>query len=326
MSKRIRSHAEAGGELLGDLGLADAGRAREQIAADRLLRLAQAGAGKLDRRGQRLDRLVLTVDRGFQRLLEMLEHLGVVLRHRLRRNPRHGGDGGLDLLDADGLLAPALRQQHLGRARFVDHVDRLVGQLAVVDVARRQLDRRLDGVVGVFELVIGLEIRLEPLHDLDGVGDRRLVDVDLLEAPHQRAVLFEILPVFLVGGRADAAHVAGGERGLEQVGCIHRAARGGAGADHGVDLVDEHDRARIGLDLLDHLLEALFEVAAVAGAGQQRAHVEREDGRVLQHVRHLAVHDAAGEALGDRGLADPGLAHEQRVVLLAAAQHLDACG
>ena len=30
------------GELLGDLGLADAGRAGEQIVADRLLRIAQA--------------------------------------------------------------------------------------------------------------------------------------------------------------------------------------------------------------------------------------------------------------------------------------------
>src|ERR1700726_3058496 len=30
-------------------GLADAGRAREQVTADRLFRLAQAGAGELDR-------------------------------------------------------------------------------------------------------------------------------------------------------------------------------------------------------------------------------------------------------------------------------------
>ena len=54
--------AERGGELPGDLGLADAGRAREQVAADRLLRFAQTGAGELDRRGERLDRRVLAVD------------------------------------------------------------------------------------------------------------------------------------------------------------------------------------------------------------------------------------------------------------------------
>ena len=54
--RHVEAHqldAERRGELLGHLGLADAGRAREQVAADRLLRLAQAGAGQLDRRGQR---------------------------------------------------------------------------------------------------------------------------------------------------------------------------------------------------------------------------------------------------------------------------------
>ena len=38
------------GELLGDFGLADTGRTREQIAADRLLAIPQTGARELDRR------------------------------------------------------------------------------------------------------------------------------------------------------------------------------------------------------------------------------------------------------------------------------------
>ena len=77
------------------------------------------------------------------------------------------------------------------------------------------------------------------------------------------------------------------------------------------------------LDLLHHGLQALLEVAAIARAGQQRAHVEREDGGVLQHLGHLAVDDLARQAFGDGGLADAGIADEQRVVLLPAAQHLD---
>ena len=113
------------------------------------------------------------------------------------------------------------------------------------------------------------------------------------------------------------------KRRLEQVRRIHRAAGGGAGADHGVDLVDEQDRAGIGLKLLDDLLEPLLEIAAIARAGKQRAHVEREHGRVAQHVGHFAVDDAARQPFGDRGLADAGIADEQRIVLRAAAQHLN---
>ena len=90
-----------------------------------------------------------------------------------------------------------------------------------------------------------------------------------------------------------------------------------------MDFVDEQDRARIVLELLDHLLQPLLEIAAVAGAGQQRAHVEREDGGVVQHFGHVALDDALGEALGDRRLADAGIADIERVVLGAAAQHLD---
>ena len=195
-----------------------------------------------------------------------------------------------------------------------------------MDVARRKLDRRLDRLVGVFEAVIVLEIGLEAFQDLDRVRDRRLVHVDLLEPAHQRAILLEVLAVFLVGGRADAAQRAAGERGLEQVRGIHRAARGRARADHGVDLVDEHDRARGRLELLDDLLEPLLEIAAIARAGEQRAHVEREHGRVAQHFRHFAVDDAARQTFGDRRLADAGVADEQRIVLLAAAQHLDGAG
>ena len=154
-------------------------------------------------------------------------------------------------------------------------------------------------------------------------GMRRLVDVDLLEAADQRAVLLEELAVFLVGGRADAAELAGGERRLQQVRGVHRAAGGRAGADHGVDLVDEHDGVFVRLELLDDLLQPLLEIAAIARAGEQRAHVEREDRGAFQHLRHVALDDLLGEPLGDRGLADAGIADIERVVLGAAAEHLD---
>ena len=90
-----------------------------------------------------------------------------------------------------------------------------------------------------------------------------------------------------------------------------------------MDLVDEHDGAGIGLDLAHHGLEPLLEITAVAGSGEESAHVELEDGGIGQHLRHVAHDDAAREALGDGCLADTGIADEERVVLLPAAQHLD---
>jgi hypothetical protein len=106
--------------------------------------------------------------------------------------------------------------------------------------------------VGVAQVVVFLEMRLQAHQDLDRIGHRGFVHVDLLEPAAQRAVLFEVLAEFLVGGRAHAAQLAALKRGFQQVRGIHRAARGGAGADHGVDLVDEQDRVGVILKLFHH--------------------------------------------------------------------------
>ena len=69
------------------------------------------------------------------------------------------------------------------------------------------------------------------------------------------------------------------------------------------------------LDLLQHGLEPFLELAAVLGAGDHRAEVERDELLVPQRLRHVAGDDALGQALDDRGLADPGLTDQHRVVL-----------
>ena len=85
-------------------------------------------------------------------------------------------------------------------------------------------------------------------------------------------------------------------------------------------------RPSAALDLVEHRLEALLELAPVLRAGDERAHVEREDRPVAQALGHVAAHDALGEALDDRGLADAGVADQHRVVLRLAREDLDRRG
>ena len=61
-----------------------------------------------------------------------------------------------------------------------------------------------------------------------------------LEAALERGVLLDVLAVLVERGRADAAQLAARERRLEHVRGVDRAF-GGAGADDGVQLVDEED-------------------------------------------------------------------------------------
>ena len=209
------------------------------------------------------------------------------------------------------------------RRRLVDEVDRLVGQEAIGDVAIRQHGRGHERGVLELDAVMDLVALAQAAQDADRVLDGRLADHDRLEAPLERGVLLDVLAVLVERRRADGVQLAARQHRLQHVRRVHRAF-GGAGADDGVQLVDEENHLAGGVrDFLEHRLQPLLELAAVLRAGDERAHVERDDLLVLQALRHVLPDDALRQAFDDGGLADAGLADEHRVVLGAARQHLD---
>ena len=172
--------------------------------------------------------------------------------------------------------------------------------------------------------MVDLVALLQPAQDGDGRLDARLADQHFLEAALERAVLLDVLAVFVERGGADAMQLAARQGRLQHVAGVDRAL-GLSRADHGMQLVDEDDGVALVLgQLLQHRLEALLELAAVLRPGEQRRQVEHQQALVLQAFGHLAVDDALRQALDDRGLADARLADQHRVVLGAALQDLDA--
>ena len=160
-------NAQRVGQLLGHFGFANARGPGEEIVADGLFRLTQSGPGQLDRRGQGVDCGILPEDNALERSFEILEHLSIVLADVFGRDACDLGDNRLDLFRAERLAALGFCNQMLRGPGFVDHVDGRVGQLAVIDVPRGQLNGGLDRVGGVFDAVVRLEIRLEAFEDLD---------------------------------------------------------------------------------------------------------------------------------------------------------------
>ena len=109
----------------------------------------------------------------------------------------------------------------------------------------------------------------------------RLLDLHHLEAAGEGRVLLDILLVLRPGGRRDGAELAARERGLQQVGGV-AGARGAAGADQRVRLVDEEDDRRLGgLHLLDHRPQPLLELALHARARLHQPDVEHPQAHVL---------------------------------------------
>ena len=278
------------------------------------------------------DRLLLVLPARPQGVDPLLEpgHLAGDLLEALAR-------GGVLLLRQRGALdlqlhRAALQLVDLGRhrvdldaqlrRRLVDQVDRLVGQEAVRDVARGERRGRDERRVRDPHAVVHLVALLEAAQDRDRVLDARLADVHRLEAPLERRVLLDVLAVLVQRRRADRAQLAARQRRLEHVRGVDRPL-GPAGADDRVQLVDEEDDLAVALgDLLEHGLEPVLELAAVLGAGDQRADVEGDQPLVLQRLGDVAVDDAPRQPLDDRGLADARLADEHGVVLRAPREHL----
>ncbi len=238
------------------------------------------------------------------------------------------------------LLALELRQLglqflDLGRPRgagdahagggLVDQVDGLVRQEAVADVAVGQLGGGGEGLVADGHLVVAFELVAQATEDGDGLLHRRLGDEHRLEAPLQRGVLLDVLLVLVEGGGADQVHLATRHRRLQHVGHVQPAfAAALAGTNDGVHLVDEQDDLALRrLQFVHHLLEAFLELTAVLGAGDHGVDVQFDQALVAQHLRHLALDHALGQAFDDGGLADAGLADQHRVVLLAPGENLD---
>ena len=251
--------------------------------------------------------------------LDRLTHLLALLAHRgeLDLELAHSALGLIEL-DRRGVdLHPKTR------ARLVHEVDRLVGKLPVGDVPVGEHCGSDERGVPDPDAVVRLVALLEPAQDRDRVGDGRLADEHRLEAALERSVFLDVLAVLVQRCRADRAQLSAGQHRLEHVRGVH-GALGRAGADDGVQLVDEEDDLALrALDLGQDGLQPLLELAAVLRAGEERADVERPDPLALQSFRDVAGDDALGETLGDRGLADAGVADQYRVVLRPTREDLD---
>src|ERR1700730_10172829 len=240
---------------------------------------------ELDRASYRFDRSVLAVDRLLEFAFEVLKARAFRGGARALGNLRHPRYGALGVARADHDRLAVLGAQMCRDARLVHYVDRLVGQVAIIDVARGKLDRLANRGGGVADVVMLLVVAFEPVEDLNRLVPGGLGDVDALEVAGERLVAIERSFEFLVSRRAHTAQFAGGERRFQQIGGVHGGAGRGARADYRVNLVDEEHDAAVAGRGLDHRLEALLEVAAKARAGEQRAHVERKNLDVFEHRR-----------------------------------------
>ncbi len=190
-------------------------------------------------------------------------------------------------------------------------------------MTRRKFNHRLKNSRAVAHLMMRGIAPFQPLKNSQTVLGIGLTQVNALKASGQGAVLFQMIAEFLIGGGADAAYFATGQRRFEQIGGVHGAAGCGTGPHYGMDFVDKQNGLGHALESLHNSLEASLEVATVAGAGQQQPHIQSEQPGIGKHFRRPSLGNAQSQTFGKSGFAHARIAHEKRIILAATAEYLN---
>ena len=243
----------------------------------------------------------------------------VLCRNDLRLLPAQGGNL---LLQTFQLRGGGFGVHAHPAGSLVHEVDGLIRQESVVDVPHAQTHGAFNGLVGDGQLMVRLVFIPQTLQNFNGGLRRRLAYSHRLEPAFQSGILLDVLAVLVEGGGAHHTNFAPGQGGLEDVGGVH-GPFGGACAHDGVQLVDEEDHIAGLLHLVDGLLDTLFKLAPVFGAGHHARQIQREHPLVQQLLRHIRRGDALGKTLGDGRLAHTRLTDENGIVLGTPGQDLD---
>ena len=141
----------------------------------------------------------------------------------------------------------------------------------------------------------------------NGIFHSRLIDKHRLEPTFQSGILFDILPIFIQRRCTDTVQLTTSQHRLQKIAGIH-AAFGFTGTDDGMQFINKQDNTAFGvLDLVQDSLQSFLEFTPVLGSCNQCAHIQREDGAVLQTLGNVFLYDSLGKAFSNGCLADTGL-------------------
>ena len=206
---------------------------------------------------------------------------------------------------------------------FVNQINRFVGQEAVSDVAVAQLCSGNDGWVGDVDAVVDFVTFLQTAQDGDGVFHTGFADQYFLEAAFECRVFFDVLAVFVQGGRADAVQFAACQSRFQHIARIHCTV-GFTRADQSMDFVDENQGITVVFrQIVQHAFQALFKFATVFCTGNQCRQIQNQQAFIAQGFGHFAINNTLRQAFNNSGFTHTRLTNQHRVVFGTALQHLN---
>ncbi len=206
------------------------------------------------------------------------------------------------------------------RAGFVQQIKRFVRQAAIVNIAIGEPHGGFARFRRNRDLVMFFVTLVDVFDHDQRLRDTLLIDVNRAETAVEGRVFGDSFAVFLVSRRANAGNLPAGQRRFEDVGRVEIAVDGVARADDGVNLVDEEDHFGRAFDLVHNADDAFFELPAQTGTRHQHPDLQPDDAPAEQEFGGGPVRDVIRQPFDYGGFTHAGIAEQQRVILLIAAQ------
>ena len=206
-------------------------------------------------------------------------------------------------------------------AGFVDEVDGLIGKKSIRNIPVGQGRGGNDGRVGDLHPVENLITLLQSTENGHCVLHGRLLHQHRLKPPLQSGILLYILSILIEGGGSYTVEFSPGQHGLQEVPGIH-AALGLPCPHNGMEFVDEQQYPPLRApDLIQNGLQPLLKLSPVLGPCNESAHVQVEDGLILERGGHISLYDPLGQPLRDGRLAHSGFPDQHRVILALSGEN-----
>ncbi len=93
------------------------------------------------------------------------------------------------------------------RPRLINQINRLVWQIALIDIFRTHVYCIRDDTLPVSDAMIFFIVLFESLQNACGIFDVGFFDIYILKASHKALALLEMLLVFLIGRRTDKSDI-----------------------------------------------------------------------------------------------------------------------
>ena len=172
-------------------------------------------------------------------------------------------------------------------ASLIEDVNCLVWQEAILDVTARKHNSSLDGSLGVVDVVVLLVAVLKAVNNGNGVIVIWLTDVDRLKTPLKCSVLLDMFTILLCRSCTNDLDFSTRQRWFQDGRGVDGALCG-AGANDGVNLIDEEDVILGFFQFSNNLLHAVLKLTAILRSRYQTCQVKRPDLLSAQDVRNVA--------------------------------------